>query len=186
MIKLIAAVSKNDVIGSNGGIPWKISADLKRFKALTLYNAVIMGRKTYDSIGKPLPDRMNYVVSQTPIENEKVHVCSSVEEAVKQAEATDCIDVFGIGGTKIYQALLPKATHLHLTIVNKNFFGDTWFPLFHLESWDTIAVTKPEAVKESEPPYLFVELERVANDPEGSPSLSSFPTWVDSLFNLHV
>src|SRR4051812_1124073 len=110
---VIVAVSQNGIIGVNNGIPWKHKADMKRFKELTTGNTVIMGRKTYQSIGRPLPNRRNIVISRTTVDQEGIETFSSLDAALATAEGK----VYFIGGQRIYEEALALATQLDVTIV---------------------------------------------------------------------
>jgi len=125
----IAAMSKNRVIGVEGRIPWHISEDLKFFKRSTLGHIVVMGRKTYESLGKPLPGRENWVVTRRA-EIPGVRVLRSLEEIT---EPSDARAVYVIGGAEIYKALLPRCSEILLTHVDLDAAGDTWFPEFEDE-----------------------------------------------------
>ena len=134
-IAIIAALSENYVIGKNGKIPWKIPEDLKRFRELTLNNAVIMGRKTYESVGKPLNKRLNIVLTTNfDFKAEGVIVCHNLEEALKAAQTNTTAYV--IGGEKVYRDFIPLATRLELTHVHSVVDGDTFFPKFNAEEWE--------------------------------------------------
>ena len=122
----IAAMSKNRVIGAEGRIPWHISEDLKFFKRTTLGHIVLMGRKTYESLGRPLPGRENWVVTRGA-EISGVRVFRSLEEI---QEPSDGRIVYVIGGAEIYKALLPRCAQILLTHVDIESAGDTWFPEF--------------------------------------------------------
>lgn len=133
-IHLIAAVAENRVIGRDGGLPWHIPADLKHFKALTTGHTVIMGRRTYESIGKPLPNRRNIVVSRTMTQppTEGVELAASLEEALARASQEEC---FIIGGAQLYAEALPRAQWLHLTRVHAEVEGDVLFPEVDWSQW---------------------------------------------------
>ena len=122
----IAAMSRNRVIGVDGRIPWHISEDLKFFKRTTLGHIIVMGRKTYDSIGKPLPGRENWVVSREA-DIAGVTVLRSFDAIT---EPTDGRQLYIIGGAQLYTALLPRCTELLLTRINRDVEGDTFFPEF--------------------------------------------------------
>ena len=128
----IAAMSRNRVIGVDGRIPWHISEDLKFFKRTTLGHIIVMGRKTYDSIGKPLLGRENWVVSREA-DIAGVTVLRSFEAI---AEPTDGRQIYIIGGAQLYAALLPRCTELLLTRINREVEGDTFFPEFE-NTFDT-------------------------------------------------
>jgi dihydrofolate reductase len=125
----IAAMSPQRVIGSAGTIPWHISEDLRFFKRTTLGHAIVMGRKTYESLGKPLPGRENLVLSRTAT-LEGVRVFRSLSEIV---EPTDGRQLYVIGGAELYAALLPRCSEILLTRVSIDVAGDTWFPAFEHE-----------------------------------------------------
>jgi len=130
MIKAIVAMAENRVIGNTGTIPWRLPEDFKFFKATTMGHAILMGRKTYESIGKPLPGRENIVLSRTMPEESVppgITIVRSVEEI---QEPTDGRDLFVIGGEEIYRLLLPKVQELYVTKVPRPIEGDTRFPEF--------------------------------------------------------
>ena len=121
---IIAALNKKRVIGKDGKLPWHISEDLKRFKRLTLGHTVLMGRKTYESLGKPLVDRRNIVLSTRKISGMETY--STAEAALNALKNQD--NVFVIGGGKVFEQFLGKADELHLTLVDNDSEGDTFFP----------------------------------------------------------
>jgi dihydrofolate reductase len=125
MIKSIVAMAENRVIGNAGTIPWHLPEDFKFFKATTMGHALLMGRKTYDSIGKPLPGRENIVLSRTMPVTPGVTVIRSIDEL---KEPTDGRDLFVIGGEEIYRLLLPSVQELYVTKVHRTIDGDTRFP----------------------------------------------------------
>jgi dihydrofolate reductase len=130
MIKAIVAMAENRVIGNAGTIPWHLPEDFKFFKATTMGHAILMGRKTYESIGKPLPGRENIVLSRRMPENQGITVIHSLDEL---KEPTDGRDLFVIGGEEIYRLLLPKVQELYVTKVPRVIEGDTRFPEFEAE-----------------------------------------------------
>lgn len=123
-LAIIAAVGKNRVIGKDGKLPWHISEDLKRFKRLTTGHVVLMGRKTFESMGKPLSNRRNVVITSKHIPG--VETYASVDEALKALAHQE--KVFVIGGGQIYAQLIERADELYLTLVEEEFAGDTFFP----------------------------------------------------------
>jgi len=127
MIKAIVAMTENRVIGNAGTIPWHLPEDFKFFKATTMGHAILMGRKTYTSIGKPLPGRENIVLSRTMPETQGIAVIRSLDEL---KEPSDGRDLFVIGGEEIYRLLLPKVQELYVTKVPRVIEGDTRFPEF--------------------------------------------------------
>lgn len=136
-LSLIAAVAANGVIGSDNALPWRLPEDLKRFKALTLGHPVIMGRRTHESIGRPLPGRRNIVISRN-----KEYAASGCEVAASLGAALDACrignegdEVFIIGGAQIYAEALPLARRLYLTEIRADYPGDARFPAFERGTW---------------------------------------------------
>ncbi len=129
-ISLIAAIGQNRELGKDNKLLWHIPADLGRFKKITLGHPVIMGRKTFESIGSPLPNRLNIVVTRNPNFSapNQVVVCYSLKQALQKAAETKTDEVFIIGGASIYQQAIKKADKLYLTVVEGNFTADTFFP----------------------------------------------------------
>jgi len=133
-IKIIAALSSNYVIGDEGKIPWFIKGELKRFREITLNHNVIMGRKTYDSIGKTLDKRKNIIISNNKeLKIDDAVVVSSFDDALKACDPNH--DIFIIGGSKIYEIALTQSEYLLLTLIDKEFEGDTYFPKFDKTNW---------------------------------------------------
>jgi dihydrofolate reductase len=131
---LVAAVAKNGVIGAQGKLPWHLPEDLKHFKSLTLGHPILMGRRTWESLGKPLPGRENIVISRTPgFEAPGASVAATFEAAV--ALCTGEPLAFVIGGAQIYAAALPLADGLILTENERDFVGDTRFPAWDRKTW---------------------------------------------------
>jgi dihydrofolate reductase len=136
-VTLVAAVARNGVIGVDGGLPWRLPDDLRRFKALTLGHVLVMGRKTYESIGHPLPGRATIVVTQNPSWDPgaaEVRVAESVSGAIEAAAGLDH-EVFVVGGAQVYAAALPLADRLELTWVDAEPEGDTTFPELDWGDW---------------------------------------------------
>jgi dihydrofolate reductase len=137
-VTLVAAVARNGVIGHDGGIPWRLPGEQAHFKALTLGHVMIMGRSTYESIGRSLPGRTTIVVTRQPDWTaEGALVCHSVDAALKHAASIDD-NVFVVGGSAIYAATLRHATDLVLTEVNATPEGDTYFPEFDRRQWQEL------------------------------------------------
>lgn len=140
-ISIIVAVAENWVIGANNQLLWHISDDLKRFKALTSGHSVIMGRKTFESIGRPLPNRRNIVVSRNPnLAIEGCEVVNSLDEAF--SITTGEYEVFIIGGGELYRKALPLANNLYITKVDRVFEGDTTFPVVNFDEWQLVREQK--------------------------------------------
>lgn len=154
MIALIAAYAKNRVIGNNGRIPWKIQGEQKRFRELTTGNVVIMGRRTFEEIGKPLPDRTTIVVSSTKkFSGENCYTVSSLQEAIKLAGNRD---IYVSGGAKLYEEALPIAEKMYITEIDMVIDGDTYFPQFHDEDFIKIVDERFE----DEIPYTYMTYTR--------------------------
>ena len=166
MIALIAAKSRNNIIGKKGELPWRLSADLARFRALTKGYPVVMGRKTYESIvtarGGPLPDRTNIVLVRTGellTQSHDTVVVHSIDEALMEARKHGT-DTWIIGGGEIYRQALPFADHLYLTEVDIECEGDTYFPEYDPDEWKEVIREPHPADNENEFPYTFVVLTR--------------------------
>ncbi len=157
---LIAALASNGVIGRDGGLPWHISEDLKYFKRLTMGKPVVMGHKTYESIGKPLPGRNNIVVTRNPeLELEGATVVHGLDEALAVAASLGAEETFVIGGAELYKLALPKVDRMYLTYVHQNFEGDTFFPEFDPDDWTELE-HEDHFSEQAGLEYSFVTLER--------------------------
>lgn len=138
LLSAIVAMDQNRLIGQNNALPWKLSADLKHFKALTLGKPVIMGRKTWESIGRPLPGRENIVVSANAnLSLTSAHVVSSIDAAIEKAHTlyTPLDEIMFIGGMMLYEKILPKLDRLYITEIEHAFNGDAWFPALDNSAW---------------------------------------------------
>ena len=134
MVTIIAAVGRNKALGKNNGLIWHLPADLKRFKEITRGHHVIMGRKTYESMGKPLPHRTNIVISRNPdFKAEGCVVVGSLDEALDEAKSDP--NPFILGGAQIYEQALSVADRMDLTLVHEDFEADAFFPDFSSEDW---------------------------------------------------
>jgi dihydrofolate reductase len=158
-IALIVAISEDGTIGDKGKIPWHIREDLQRFKRLTMGHPIIMGRKTYESIGKPLPGRTNIVLTQNPNFTAPPEVLrfASLDAALGHCRAQNAESVFIIGGSKIYQRALPLADRLFVTEVHQRVNGDTKFPDYDRGEWT-------ETARGDGPEYSFVEYARQSSE----------------------
>ena len=161
-IKLICAISKNNVIGRENNLPWNIQEDLKRFKELTSNNIIVMGRKTYESIGRPLPNRRNIVLSNnSDLRIENVEVVNSSQEILDLYNKNmDEKDLYIIGGTYIYELFLNNCEYLYLTYIDKEFEGDAYFPKINWQEWELINEEKKfDDVEKSD--FYFRDYKRV-------------------------
>jgi dihydrofolate reductase len=159
-LSLIAAVSENRVIGANNTLPWHLPDDLKRFRSLTTGHAVIMGRRNYESIGKPLPQRKNIVLTRDPHYHASgCIVVHSLTDAL--AAAGDDPEVFIIGGAELYRQTLGMADRIYLTRVHAHVSGDTFFPEFDAMEWrETSREDRPPDDRHPHP-YSFLTLDRI-------------------------
>ncbi|MEK5442164.1 MULTISPECIES: dihydrofolate reductase [unclassified Fredinandcohnia] len=156
MISLLVAMDRNQLIGKNNDLPWRLPADLAYFKRVTMGHTIIMGRKTYDSIGRPLPGRENIIVTRdTSYKAEGCKVIHSIEEIVKMNQQTDQ-ELFVIGGAEIFKEILPHSDRLYITEINKEFEGDTYFPAFEKDKWKVIS--REQGIKDEKNPYDYTFL----------------------------
>lgn len=160
-ISIIVAVAENGVIGNDNQLLWRLSEDLKLFKKRTSHHAVIMGRKTYDSIGKPLPNRLNIVISRSKdLKIEGCTVANSLQDAIEIAKnESDKEEVFIIGGEKIYNLAENLATKLYLTKVDASLDGDAFFNLKPYENWKLLSSLSYQKDERNE--YDFEVLEMI-------------------------
>lgn len=160
-LALIAAVADGRVIGCGNSLPWHLPADLKRFKQLTMGHHLLMGRRTFEAIGKPLPGRTTVVISRgTPSLPDSVHLAASLEEALEIARQGGDDQPFVAGGAQIYELALPKAQQLYLTRLYANFEGDTYFPEWNDFDWDLIERQDRVADAKNRYPHTFFRYDR--------------------------
>ncbi|MCP5213781.1 MAG: dihydrofolate reductase [Pseudomonadales bacterium] len=165
-LALIVAMAENRVIGINNNLPWHLSNDLRYFKAITMGKPVILGRKTHQSIGKPLPGRTNIVIStDAGADFEGCSVVSSVEEALELAENIALIDgsseAIVMGGAQIYELCLPFVDRIYLTEVHAHVRGDTYFPKFDRSEWQEVGREDFDPEGDNPYEYSFVVLDRL-------------------------
>ncbi|MDR2414423.1 MAG: dihydrofolate reductase [Odoribacteraceae bacterium] len=160
MISIIVAAAENGVIGKNNRLIWHLPADLKRFKALTTGHIVVMGRKTFESIGRALPRRRNIVISRNPaFRAEGCETTTSIEEAL--ARATPGEELFVIGGESIYRALWQRADRLYLTIVHVNTGGDASIPPVDPSAWELVKRESFPADEANEHAFTFADYRKL-------------------------
>jgi dihydrofolate reductase len=153
MISHIFAMDQNRVIGKDNRLPWHLPADLAYFKKVTMGHAIMMGRKTFESIGRPLPGRENVIVTRNrSFRAEGCTVLHSLEE-VRQFAANRDDEVFVIGGAELFQATLPVADRLYITKIEASFPGDTFYPAFDESQWQLVSYTK--GIKDEKNPYDY-------------------------------
>ena len=159
MISLIVAMTENRVIGRDGDMPWRLSNDLKRFKRITMGHHILMGRKTYDSIGRPLPGRTTVVISRTATyDDPNIRVARSLEEAIKISG--DDEEIFITGGAQIYQLALSQVDRIYLTRIRCELEGDTFFPEVDFEKWELVEQENHLADEKNNFDYSFLTYQR--------------------------
>lgn len=161
IISLIVAMDRRGAIGKDGALPWRQSEDLKRFKAITMGKPLVMGRKTHESIGRPLPGRRNIVLTrQRDYKAQGCVVCHDVESAL--AACAGAGEVMVMGGASLYAAFLPGASRIYLTRVEAEVNGDTHFPPFDENAWNEVERRERRADANNEYPCSFLLLEKSA------------------------
>lgn len=162
ILSAIVAISNNDVIGKDNELPWYLPADLKYFKKITINHPVIMGRKSYEAIGQPLPKRTNIVLTRDPYYlSSNILVAHSLEEALALAYDLDSEEVFVIGGAMIFESCFPFLDRLYITEIHAYFEGDTYFPEWKREEWTLISEENHSSDKKNEFDYSFKIYERI-------------------------
>ena len=162
-ISIIAAVAENGVIGRGGKLPWHLAEDLRRFKRLTMGHTLVMGRRTWESIGRRLPGRRMIVVSRQAGYRpavEGVEVADSLDAALQLAEAAGDEEAFVIGGAEMYREALRRADHLYLTSVLADVAGDTYFPDIDWNDWCLLEAEEHRADAQNDHPFAFEVYER--------------------------
>jgi len=160
-LSIIVATADNRVIGLDNDLPWHLSADLRRFKRLTMGHHLIMGRKTFEAIGRPLPGRSMVVISRgNPDLPDGVALASSLEQAIELARSTGDSEAFVAGGAQIYALALPIADRLYLTQINQHISGDAYFPEFHEDQWRLLE-REDHVADASGMSYSFLNYERL-------------------------
>ena len=166
MLSIIVAVAENGVMGSNNQLPWRLPDDLKHFKALSLGKPIVMGRKTFDSIGRPLPGRLNIVISRQPgLEIPGCRVVTSIDEAIAAAQPAPgmpATEIVIVGGAEIYRQVLPQVQIIHLTRVHADVPGDVVFPKLREGEWREVAKEYHPADERHAHAFTFSTLQRVA------------------------
>ena len=163
MISIIAAISKNRVIGNKNKLPWHLPADFKYFKEKTINKTIVLGFNTFKSIGeKPLPNRKHIVLSNDPNlkPQENCFSAHSIDEALEIAKSQHVDELMVCGGAMVYKQFLPLADRMYLTYIHQDFEGDTFFPEFDMNEWQEISREDHEPDEKNLYSYSFVVLER--------------------------
>jgi dihydrofolate reductase len=154
MISLLVAMDRNQVIGANNDLPWHLPNDLKFFKEKTMGNTIVMGRKTFDSIGRALPNRRNIVLSRNEIDlPDGVELIRDVETILDMNQSNPSEELFVIGGGGLFEQILPYADRMYITLIDEDFDGDVLFPSFSMEEW--VEVSRVKGVKDEKNPYDY-------------------------------
>ena len=161
LISIIVAMGNNRVVGIKNSLPWILPADMEHFRCLTLGKPIIMGQKTFESIGKPLSGRINIILTRD--ENFRAEGCLvsySIEEALAVAKKQGAEEVMIAGGVSIYSQFLPLADRMYLTLIDGDFEGDAFFPEFDYNDWEEVERVENEPDKNNPYPYSFVVLKK--------------------------
>ena len=160
IVSIIVALAENGVIGKDNGLPWHLGADMKRFKTITTGHTILMGKNTYLSIGRPLPNRRNVVLTTSMTDIEGCEVINSVEQ-IDSLGLNDDDELIVIGGARVYEQFISKADRLYLTVVHAQADGDTRFPEFDNDQWNTTWISERfKADEKNDYDYTFINLER--------------------------
>ena len=159
IISIIAAMDKNRLIGSQNGLPWHLPADFKHFKEVTLGKPVLMGRKTFESIGRPLPGRKNIVISRSGFKTDGIESVDSIDAGLELV--ADAEEVMIIGGANIYEQVISQAEKMYLTYVDTECVGDAWFPEFNQADWVKINEQLVKADEKNNYNFTVVTYKRV-------------------------
>jgi len=158
-------MAHNRVIGINNTLPWDLPADMRHFREQTMGKPILMGRKTYDSIGRSLPGRQNIVVTRdSSVTIDGCDVVNSIDEALKIAG--DAPEVMVMGGESFYRQMLPAANRLVLTMIDLEIEGDAWFPEWTESEWQEVGREDHQADEKNRWPYSFVTMERTTTEPD--------------------
>lgn len=160
ILSAIWAMTRNRVIGKDGDLPWRLPDDQRFFRRTTLGKPVIMGRKTFNEIGRPLPKRRNIVLSRRGLDAEGVEVVTTLEAALALAESDAPEEAFIIGGAEIYALAWPRLDRLYMTLIDTELEGDTWFPEFDVADWHEVQRTEHAADERHAWPFSISVMER--------------------------
>jgi dihydrofolate reductase len=158
IISAVVAIAENNAIGKNNQLLWRLPNDLKHFRQITTGHTVIMGRKTYDSVGKPLPNRRNIIITRQKMEIAGCEVVASVEEALALCAGEP--EVFIVGGAEIYKLAMPVTNRIYLTIVHQAFDADAYFPPINDNEWAETEREDHGTDEKHAIPYSFITLQR--------------------------
>tara|TARA_B110000037_G_scaffold10709_1_gene11621 strand:- start:400 stop:885 length:486 start_codon:yes stop_codon:yes gene_type:complete len=158
-LSIIVATDEEGLIGKDNDLPWKLSADLQYFRRVTMGKALIMGRRTHESIGRALPGRKNIVItSDQEYESDGCTITFSAQQALEECENIE--EAMVVGGASLYKQFLPEASTIYLTLVHATLSGDTWFPDWDKNQWQVLSEEKFSADEKNEHPYSFIVYKR--------------------------
>jgi dihydrofolate reductase len=161
LIKILVAFDENRVIGKNNALIWHLPADLQRFKALTTGHVIIMGRKTYESIGRPLPNRTTIAITrQAEFKPDGIITAHSLDEAILKAKSISRDDIYIVGGAEIYQVGLSHADQILVTQLHDIFDGDTYFPEIPADTWEVVSRERGVTDEKNKFQYSFLTYQR--------------------------
>ncbi|MFD2045815.1 dihydrofolate reductase [Ornithinibacillus salinisoli] len=161
MISLLLAMDRNNVIGANNDLPWHLPNDLKFFKEVTTGNTIIMGRKTFESIGRSLPNRRNVVLSQNQTAfPDGVEVIRDIDTILQWNESNPTEEYFVIGGGALFEQILPFSDRMYITEIDEAFEGDTYFPAISMDEWIQTSKIKGEKNEKNPYDYYFIQYDR--------------------------
>lgn len=158
MLSLIVAMSQNNAIGDKNKLLWNLKEDLRRFKEITTGHPIIMGRKTYESIGKPLPNRKNIIITRSDINIDGCIVVHSIEEAINMFPNDE--EIFIIGGAEIYKQTIGKVDKMYLTVILEDYEGDAFFPYINFNMWNIEDIESFDRGEDFNKPYIFMTLNK--------------------------
>jgi len=158
IVTIVVAISENNAIGKNNQLLWYLPADLKHFKNITTGHTVIMGRKTYDSVGKPLPNRRNIIITRQNITIEGCEVVKSIEDALVLSAGEE--EVFIVGGAEIYKQSIHLTNRIYLTVVHQKFDADSFFPEINYDEWRETEREDHQPDEKNKLRYSFITLDR--------------------------
>jgi len=158
IVSAIVAIGQNNAIGKNNQLLWHLPNDLKHFKDITSGHTIIMGRKTFDSVGKPLPKRRNIIITRQDISIEGAEVVHTIDQALALCKGEE--EVFIGGGAEIYKMAMPKTDRIYLTVVHQSFDADAYFPEIDQNEWKETERENHAADEKNDIPYSFITLER--------------------------
>ena len=161
MISFVVAMDQNRVIGSNNDMPWHLPNDLQHFKNITTGHTIVMGRKTFDSIGRVLPNRKHIVLTRSEQSfPEEVEVVRNTDEILQYAKDHEAEEIFIIGGGELFKQMMPYVDKMYITLIEESFEGDVFFPEFDESEWELIEKEKGEKDELNPYNYYFLTYER--------------------------